>query len=93
MESETRSQTRIVHCALEVKSWALGPPSCEAARPPRCPACKAASREPGRALVIVGHGLRERTVEGPVMADGPPVLTEVMTRRYRCRSCEAVLVV
>lgn len=53
----------------------------------------AASREPGRALVIVGHGLRERTLEGPVTADAPPALTEVMTRRYRCRACEAVLVV
>lgn len=71
----------------------MGPPSCEAARPSSCPACKAASREPGRALVIVGHGLRERTVEGPVTADAPPALTEVVTRRYRCRACEAVLVV
>jgi hypothetical protein len=43
--------------------------------------------------VIVGHGLRERTMEGPVTADAPPALTGVMTRRYRCRSCEAVLVV
>lgn len=43
--------------------------------------------------MIVGHGLRERTVEGPVTAEAPPALTEVMTRRYRCRACGAVLVV
>lgn len=43
--------------------------------------------------MIVGHGLRERTVQGPVTVDAPPALTEVMTRRYRCRACGAVLVV
>jgi hypothetical protein len=43
--------------------------------------------------VIVGHGLRERTVQGPVTAEASPALTEVLTRRYRCRSCGAVLVV
>ena len=43
--------------------------------------------------MIVGHGLRERTLQGPATADAPPALTEVMTRRYLCRSCAAVLVV
>lgn len=90
---KTRSKKRIVHCAVEVKSWADSPPSCEAARPPCCASCSAASREPGRALVIVGHGLRGRTVEGPVAAGEPPALTEILARRYLCRACGAILVV
>lgn len=53
----------------------------------------AASREPGRALVIVGHGLRTRTVEGPLSAGAVATLTEVVSRRYRCRACAAILVV
>ena len=43
--------------------------------------------------MIVGHGLRGRTVEGPVAPGEPPGLTEVAARRYLCRACGAVLVV
>jgi len=93
LETETRSKRRIVHCSIDVKSWAARPPSCEAARPSCCAACEAVSREPGRALVIVGHGLRGRTVEGPVAPDEQPALTGIEARRYRCRACGAVLVV
>jgi len=53
---ETRSKRHIVHSAIDVKLWAAGPPSCSAARPAYCPVCDAASREPGRPLVLVGHG-------------------------------------
>lgn len=68
-------------------------PSCAAVRPSKCTACGAASRPEGRALVIVGHGLRVRTIEGPLTPRQPPVLTEVVGRRYACRACDAILIV
>ena len=43
--------------------------------------------------MIVGHGLRVRTVEGPGAPGEPPELIEVEARRYLCRACGAVLVV
>jgi len=43
--------------------------------------------------VIVGHGLRARTVEGPIAPGDEPSLTGLVARRYRCRACGAVLVV
>jgi hypothetical protein len=43
--------------------------------------------------VIVGHGLRGRTVEGPLAPGEQPALTGVEARRYLCRACGAVLVV
>ena len=90
---ETRSKRQIIHPEIDVKLWAGAPPSCAAVRPSCCPVCAAASREPGRALVIVGHGLRERSAEGPLAPDALPVATEIQARRYRCRACEAILVV
>lgn len=89
----TRSNRRIVHSAIEVKSWASNPPSCGSGRPSLCACCGAAGREPGRALVIVGHGLRERTIEGPLAPGDDACATTILTRRYRCRACGAVLVV
>jgi len=68
-------------------------PSCAAVRPSNCTACGAASRPEGRALVIVGHGLRARTIEGPLAPRQPPTLTEVVARRYACLSCDAILIV
>lgn len=43
--------------------------------------------------MIVGHGLRARVVEGPLEPKSEPTLTEVATRRYVCRACDAVIVV
>ena len=68
-------------------------PSCDAVRPARCPACDAPSREPGKALTIVGHGLRGRGVEGPHEPGEAPTDTEVLCRRYVCNACDAVLLV
>jgi hypothetical protein len=51
------------------------------------------SREAGRPLMLVGHGLRTRTIEGPLAPGHAPELTDVITRRYACRACEAILVV
>jgi hypothetical protein len=88
-----RSDTRIIQSGIDVKFWAEAPPSCSAVRPASCPGCGAASREPGRAVAIVGHGLRGRDVEGPPGPDEAPASTTVVARRYRCRACGAVLVV
>ena len=93
LEKNPRSQLRIVQSEIEVKSWAADPPSCGAARPSSCTACGAASRVPGKALVIVGHGLRGRSVEGPSAPGEEPVTLEVVARRYACRACDAILVV
>jgi hypothetical protein len=78
---------------IDVKFWAQVPPSCSAARPASCPGCGAASREPGRPLCVVGHGLRGRDVEGPEGPEAGPESRTVLARRYRCRGCGAVLVV
>ena len=90
---ETRSQLRIIHCEVDVKSWTRSRPSCAAVRPSRCPACAVASREPGRPLRIVGHGVRRRGLEGPPAPGAVPEEMEIAVRRYRCRACKAVLVV
>ena len=88
-----RSKIRIIQLTIDVKFWAEAPPSCAAARPATCPECGVASREPGRAFGIVGHGLRGREVEGPSGPDEAPVSMRILARRYRCRQCGAVLVV
>jgi len=88
-----RSTLRVVHFPVDVKSWVASLPSCDTARPASCPACLAASREPGRRLVIVGHGLRARGVEGPYAPGERPAVTDIVVRRYRCKACTAVLVV
>ena len=90
---ETRSNLRIIHCEADVKSWACSRPSCAAVRPSHCPACAVASREPGRPLQIVGHGLRQRGLEGPTAPGALPEAIEITVRRYRCRACGAVMVV
>jgi len=93
LEKDPRSKTRIVHSEIEVKSWTTDRASCGAARPSSCVACGAASRVPGEALVIVGHGLRSRSVEGPSAPGEDPVAIELLARRYACRACDAILVV
>jgi len=93
LQAIPRSGTRIIQSAIDVKFWAVAPPSCSAVRPASCPGCGAASREPGRSLTVVGHGLRSRDVEGPDEPDCAPGSTTVLTRRYRCLGCGAVLVV
>lgn len=65
LQAIQRSDTRIIQSAIDVKFWARVPPSCPAVRPASCPGCGPASREPGKALRVVGHGLRSREVEGP----------------------------
>jgi len=89
----TRSEIRIVHSKIGVKSWACSPPSCDAVRPGRCPSCGSAGCELGRPLTIVGHGLRARGVEGPLEPGEDPLDVEILCRRYQCTACDAILVV
>lgn len=93
LQTTQRSKIRIIQSALDVKFWAEAPPSCSAVRPASCPGCGAASREPGRVIRVVGHGLRSRHLEGPHEPGEAPTSTLVLSRRYRCRACGAVLVV
>jgi hypothetical protein len=44
-------------------------------------------------VVIVGHGLVERQVRGPLEAGGSAESVVLQLRRYRCRACRAILVV
>lgn len=93
MQAIPRSDTRIIQSGIDVKFWAKATPSCSAVRPARCPCCGVASREPGRSLTIVGHGLRGREVEGPDEPGEAAKSTTMLARRYRCMACGAVLVV
>jgi len=77
----------IVYSAMDVKIWANKVPGVEAARPGCCSQCHAPSRPLGAALVLVGHGLRERQVRGPATAQGEPEIRTIRVRRYRCRRC------
>jgi hypothetical protein len=88
-----RSDTRFVHSPLEIKDWVARPPSVEAARPARCPCCGTASRPEGAALMLHGHGVRERQVRGPAGPGEQPVERSVILRRYLCLACGAVIVV
>lgn len=42
---------------------------------------------------MLGHGLRERQVCGPLDAGGAPQELTVRARRYRCSACGAIVVV
>jgi hypothetical protein len=47
----------------------------------------------GGRVTLQGHGLRFRTQTGLDAVDGEPFDDELATRRYRCRSCGAVVTV
>jgi len=64
-----------------------------AARPSRCPACESPGACADGSVGLVGHGLRERVVLGPPAAGERPEELTLQLRRYRCRSCEAVVTV
>ena len=68
-------------------------PTCAEARPGSCPGCCAAAQPVGSRLVIVGHGLVERQVLGPESPSAAPAHIVVQLRRYRCRACNAILMV
>lgn len=68
-------------------------PSCVEARPARCPCCQAPARPVGGPFGIVGHGVDERQQLGPLGPGEAPGARMVTVRRYRCRTCRAILVV
>lgn len=82
-----QSGSGIVYSAIDVKKWAEKIPTVEQARPGCCSRCEAASRPFGGAVVVMGHGLRERQIRGPASVAGEPVLRTVLVRRYRCQLC------
>ena len=92
MQAE-RSDDRFCEKAIEVKAWVKSPPSVEVARPQRCPACGEAGYPAGGVPGLVGHGLRERQVRGPLASGEAPVTATLRLRRYRCRGCGAVVAV
>ncbi len=79
--------SRFIGSALSVKEWKARALSVEAARPPRCIQCGGAKQAGGR-VMIVGHGLRTRSV-----VDLARYVVDVTLRRYRCRRCGAVMTV
>jgi hypothetical protein len=90
---EIPSHCHVVHSDIEVKFWMEAVPSTERVRPSRCPRCTAAARPVGGRLGVVGHGLRERQVRGPLRPGEPPRLLVVLVRRFRCLACGAVITV
>jgi len=88
-----RSAIRLVQSDIEIKHWMRDLPSVDEVRPAWCPCCRAASQEPGRALGLHGHGVRERQVRGPLAPWGRPTTVWVGCRRYRCQHCSAVMLV
>jgi len=88
-----QSRVRFVQYAAEIKDWLRSSPTVEAARPPCCPCCGAASSPPGASLRIHGHGVRTRQVRGPLSPEGSPEIIVLTLRRYRCQRCRAVITV
>jgi hypothetical protein len=93
MDEEARSRVRVVHSEVDLKHWMEKLPDVEAARPGRYPCCGAAGRPSGAPVGLVGHGVRARQLLGPRWREAAPEAATVMQRRYRCRQCEAVIVV
>lgn len=90
---EPKSTDRFSEAAIEVKLWQRELPSVDAVRPPRCPGCGNAGAPAGGRVGLIGHGLRPRDVRGPDEVSATPVEGTVVLRRYRCRSCTAIVTV
>ena len=87
------AQGSIVRSEVDVKRWAVEPPSVDAVRPRTCPRCGQPGDQPGRRLGLHGHGLRDRQIRGPLQPGGQPALVVLQIRRYRCQGCCAVVTV
>jgi hypothetical protein len=88
-----RSSRGILRSGVDVKLWSQRPPSVEQVRPSHCPCCGAASSPIGEAVVLQGHGVRDRQVWGPLSVGGEPQVHVLRVRRYRCTQCRAVVTV
>jgi hypothetical protein len=93
LTKNTETQTHFLEFEADVNTWKLGPPGVQAARPPRCGVCDAPGVDVDGKVVLHGHGLRERTLLGPLDADGEPTVWDLLLRRYACQRCKAVLTV
>jgi hypothetical protein len=82
-----RSKKGIVHSGIDVKTWLLGLPTVEQARPARCPHCGRVGHGLGQVVGLVGHGVRERQLRGPIEPGGSSATLVLLVRRYRCRWC------
>lgn len=85
--------SRLIHSCLDLKFWEHVVPEVEAVRPAQCVGCGAASRCPGQALTVVGHGVRERQLRGPREPGAKPEELTISQRRFRCLKCGVVMVV
>jgi hypothetical protein len=77
----------------DIKRWEKKPPPVEQVRPSHCSRCHVASRPPGGALRVVGHGVKPRQLQGPLVAGERPRQVEVFVRRFLCRSCHRTMTV
>lgn len=80
-----------MHADIDVKEWAKRVPAIGRVRPRRCPCCEAPAQPVGGRLGIVGHGLRDRQVRGPLDPRGVGGFVIVRVRRFRCLTCSAVI--
>lgn len=76
---------------MDVKLWAKCPPSVGAVRPARCPVCGAPGASAHGPVGLHGHGLRIRTLLGPLAPGEPPQRTVLWLRRYQCQRCGALV--
>ena len=85
----------IVRSRVSIKQWTQSLLSVAKMRPSHCPSCRAPSQPFGEPLCLVGHGVRDRIVRGPLDLDSlaPALRTCVSCRRYRCLACSAVMLV
>jgi len=91
--SKKRSNKGIVHSDIDVKTWLLGLPTCEQARPACCPHCGRAGHAIGQVVGLVGHGVRERQLHGAIEPGEPSAVVVLRVRRYRCRWCRHTVTV
>lgn len=88
----TRCRLKLPDTTTEIQRWQKPPPVAQV-RPTHCRHCHAASKPQGQPLVLVGHGLRQRQLRGPVEPQGPPRLVLVYLRRFLCRRCKGTMTV
>ena len=92
LEENPRATPRFAQFDLDVNTWRLALPGVAVARPARCLVCEAPAIEDGR-IILHGHGLRTRTLRGPLEPGGEPCEVEVLVRRYQCQRCKVVMTV
>lgn len=93
LNGRKRSKQGIVHSDIDVKTWLLGLPTVEQARPACCPHCGRAGHAIGQVIGMLGHGIRERQLRGPIEPGGLSCIVVLQARRYRCRWCRRTVTV